>query len=97
MKTIQAKLKPVKPTCKCSVQMGEPDNLMSGPFYVHLGHAQNLAELRRDMEERTGLTSEEVRIEKVRYRRKEGKTSHGCPIAKFVSSNISRIYYGNTT
>ena len=97
VKTIQAKLKPVKPTCKCSVEMAEPENLMSGPFYAHLGHAPDLAELRRDMEERTGLTSEEVRIEKVRYRRKEGKTSHGCPIAKFVSSNISRIHYGNAT
>ena len=85
MKTIKAKLNPIKPECKCSVQM-EPE--MSGPYYVHLGHARDLAELRRDMEERTGLTSEEVRIEKVRYRRKEGKTSHGCPIAKFVSSDI---------
>ena len=85
MSKIQSQLKDVKPTCSCSVQAMEPEYLSSGPYYVHLGHARDLAEMRRNMQERTGLTEEEVRIEKVRYRRKEGKTSHGCPIAKYVS------------
>ena len=88
---IQAQLKPVKPTCSCFVQATEPEYLTSGPYYVHLGHARDLAELRRDMQERTGLSQEEVRIEKVRYRRKEGKTLQGCPIAKVVSLQYFRF------
>ena len=89
LKRIQDNLKPVKPICTCSVSESESN---AGPYYVHLGHARDLVELRREMQERTGLTSEEVRIEKVRYRRKEGRTSHGCPIAKYVSSAIFRFY-----
>ena len=83
VKRLHMSLKPVKPTCSCSPSPEE--NEAVGPYYVHLGHAPDLAELRRGMEERTGLKPEEIRIEKVRYRRKEGKTLHGCPIAKFVS------------
>ena len=92
MSKIQSQLKDVKPTCSCSVQAMEPEYLSSGPYYVHLGHAKDLAEMRRNMQERTGLTEEEVRIEKVRYRRKEGKTSHGCPIAKYVS-RVKIVFY----
>lgn len=49
------------------------------------GAASTLAELRKDFEARTGLSGKELRIEKVCYTGKEGKTAQGCPMAKWVS------------
>lgn len=50
-----------------------------------LGCASTLTELRKDLEARTGLSGKELRIEKVCYTGKEGKTAQGCPMAKWVS------------
>ena len=63
----------------CSV---EPD---SGPYYTHLGRGSTLPELRRTMEERCMVSGPALRIEKAKYVPKEGKTSQGCPMAKYVS------------
>ena len=41
----------ISPKCKCSLT-SEPD---SGPYYVHLGHAAELKEIRGIMEKRSGL------------------------------------------
>lgn len=49
-----------------------------------LGAASSLADLRKDLESRTGLSEKELRIEKVCYTGKEGKTTQGCPMAKWV-------------
>ena len=57
----------------------------NGPYYVHLGRAKDLGDLRRTFEARCGVTGRALRIEKARYLRKEGKTSQGCPMAKYVS------------
>lgn len=43
-----------------------------------------MADLRREFEERTQVTGRQLRIEKILYSGKEGKTSTGCPLAKWV-------------
>lgn len=55
------------------------------------GAAATLAELRKELEARTGLSGKELRIEKVCYTGKEGKTAQGCPMAKWVSVKIGTI------
>jgi hypothetical protein len=62
--------------------LGPPE---PGSYYTHLGAAASLTDLRKDIEKRTGLKGKAVRIEKVMYTGKEGKTTQGCPLAKWVS------------
>jgi hypothetical protein len=67
----------------CLVGPPEP-----GSYYTHLGAAASLADLRNDVEKRMGLKGKAVRIEKVMYTGKEGKTTQGCPLAKWVSLTV---------
>nr|CAD7569293.1 unnamed protein product [Timema californicum] len=55
-----------------------------GSYYTHLGAAASLTDLRTDVEKRTGLKEKAVRIEKIMYTGKEGKTTQGCPLAKWI-------------
>lgn len=70
------------PDCDCFAADKLPPE--PGSYYTHLGSARTLADLRTQMEERSGFKDKALRIEKVLYTGKEGKTTQGCPLAKWV-------------
>ncbi|KAJ8966706.1 hypothetical protein NQ314_003356 [Rhamnusium bicolor] len=80
------------PTCNCFPPDQAPPE--PGTYYTHLGCANSLKSLRYDLECRTGVKGDGIRIEKIRYTGKEGKTAQGCPIAKWVirRQNIEEKY-----
>lgn len=79
-------IKPELPSCDCFKDEKAPPE--PGSYYTHLGCAATLADLRKEIESRVGITGKQLRIEKVVYTGKEGKSSQGCPVAKWVIRRV---------
>ncbi|GIY46241.1 hypothetical protein CDAR_234601 [Caerostris darwini] len=76
---LRSNLKPVPPECDCIKKKGDKQ-----PYYTHLGSGASVSAIRELMENRSGEKGNAIRIEKLLYCRKEGMTTQGCPLAKWI-------------
>ncbi|XP_071108253.1 methylcytosine dioxygenase TET-like [Haliotis cracherodii] len=72
------------PHCDCLGPNYVLNESIEGPYYTQLGSGPDIPSIRKLLEERTGTTGNAIRIEKIIYTGKEGKSSQGCPVAKWI-------------
>jgi methylcytosine dioxygenase len=60
------------------------DEDLEGPYYTHLIAAPSSSAIGRIVQLRLRLDASAVRIEKIVYTGKEGRSQLGCPIAKWI-------------
>lgn len=72
------------PQCSCLGPNYVFNESIEGPYYTQLGAAKDVPSLRAIMEQRTGLSGKAIRLEKIHYTGKEGRSTQGCPIAKWI-------------
>ncbi|XP_059171562.1 uncharacterized protein LOC131952728 [Physella acuta] len=70
--------------CTCLSPDHIPSEAIEGPYYTQLGAARDIPAVRKIMEQRTGASGSAIRIEKVIFTGKEGKSKEGCPVAKWI-------------
>ncbi|CAE1321007.1 DNA N6-methyl adenine demethylase,Methylcytosine dioxygenase TET2,Methylcytosine dioxygenase tet3,Methylcytosine dioxygenase tet3-A,Methylcytosine dioxygenase TET3,Methylcytosine dioxygenase TET1,Methylcytosine dioxygenase tet3-B [Acanthosepion pharaonis] len=83
-KRLKANRKMEIPECGCLGPGYVPSETIEGPYYTHLGTGSCLEDIKKMMEERSGLTGKAIRVERIIYSGKEGKSTQGCPIAKWI-------------
>ncbi|XP_021358784.1 methylcytosine dioxygenase TET2-like isoform X2 [Mizuhopecten yessoensis] len=84
MERLRKNIKISIPKCGCKGPDYIPSEEEEGPYYTQLGAARSIQAVREMMEKRTGVTGKAIRIEKIRYTGREGKSTQGCPIAKWI-------------
>lgn len=62
---LKTNIKNTEPNCNCFPADQAPPE--PGPFYTHLGSAKSLAELRKNMENMSGIQGKGIRMEKVEH------------------------------
>ncbi|XP_067672922.1 methylcytosine dioxygenase TET2-like isoform X3 [Haliotis asinina] len=72
------------PNCDCLGPNYAQNESIEGPYYTQLGSGPDIPSIRKLLEQRTGTTGKAIRIEKIIYTGKEGKSSQGCPVAKWI-------------
>uniref|UniRef100_T1KWD2 Methylcytosine dioxygenase TET n=1 Tax=Tetranychus urticae TaxID=32264 RepID=T1KWD2_TETUR len=60
------------------------NSLNEAPVYSHLGYGSSLKEIAINLSQRSGLSLESIRLERLIKSTREGQSREGCPIAKMI-------------